>query len=178
MSNIKCAVRERVKRGSALFLLWCVYLYTYAVQASQPEVGFFLHRNVFCLLSKARLAVIIVILPVNLFILHMVIAAWPCAWLFNNLEMVPLMASCYFFINTVRWDQGVRRLSRSRSLKKTVFACFLIYTGVKVNVTIANWHIFRPQNSKQALQKCLRQRKYSGLESGLILKLRPNIIVM
>jgi hypothetical protein len=47
-----------------------------------------------------------------------------------------------------------------------------------VGGTVANWPIFRPQNSKPAQQNCLQPRKFSGLESGLIPKMRPNFIVM
>jgi hypothetical protein len=47
-----------------------------------------------------------------------------------------------------------------------------------LRITVANWPIFRPLNSKPVQQKCQRTRKFSGLESGFILKMRPNLIVM
>ncbi len=74
---------------------------------------------------------------------------------------------------------------------KTVFMLFSSESTVKLNkricidnknffvhlITVANWPIFRPQNSKPAQQKWLQPRKFSGLESSLISKMRPNSIV-
>jgi hypothetical protein len=49
---------------------------------------------------------------------------------------------------------------------------FASFTAKKSNV--ANWPIFRPQNSKPAQQNCVRPWKFIGLESGLIPKIQTN----
>jgi hypothetical protein len=72
------------------------------------------------------------------------------------------------------------------SILQKLFACYFLVkalsnltkASVTTLITIANWPFFRPLNSKLAQQKSLQPRKFSGLERGLISKMRPNYIVM
>jgi hypothetical protein len=66
--------------------------------------------------------------------------------------------SCYFLV------KALSNLTKASVLTRTI--SLMIHL-----INVANWPIFRPQNSKPAQQKSLQPRKFSGLESGLILLL-------